>query len=178
MVVGGLIFAFIISIFAQYMIAQKKLELQSKDIVRKKARRMRGKLNQENASALVIKNILETFDFEECFAYEPINSEIDLTALTNNKQVYYPQWTIDNPIMNFSITPKADSIILIPGLTFDQDGYRVGYGKGYYDRYLKDKIGIKVGVTYDELLVNELPQEDYDIKMDYIITPSKIIKIK
>jgi 5-formyltetrahydrofolate cyclo-ligase len=67
-------------------------------------------------------------------------------------------------------------IIIVPGIAFDIKGYRIGYGKGYYDRFLsKIKKGIKIGLTFDDLILNNLPKDPYDQKVDIIISEKKII---
>lgn len=73
----------------------------------------------------------------------------------------------------------AFDIIIVPGIAFDKKGYRLGYGKGYYDKFLsKTKKGIKIGLTFDDLLLEELPHEDHDQRVDIIITENKVIEIK
>ncbi len=64
---------------------------------------------------------------------------------------------------------KSD-ICIVPALCFDKQGFRLGYGKGYYDRFLKDFNGIKTGICYDEFVVEALPKFDTDIAVDLIIT--------
>ena len=53
---------------------------------------------------------------------------------------------------------------------------RLGYGGGYYDRFLSVSNSLKIAVAYDEQIIQNLPTEVHDIKMDLIITPTKIIK--
>lgn len=62
---------------------------------------------------------------------------------------------------------------LIPGLAFDRQGYRLGYGRGFYDRTLElsAERALKVGISYDELVVTSLPHQPHDIRMDTILTP-------
>ena len=64
---------------------------------------------------------------------------------------------------------KIDFVI-VPGIAFSEDGYRLGYGKGYYDRFLSDISPFKLGVCRKELLFTSLPHNEYDIKMDKLIT--------
>lgn len=74
------------------------------------------------------------------------------------------------PSSNSVITPK---VVLVPGVAFDVRGYRLGYGIGHFDRYFAQKKNadiIKIGVCYDETLLEFLPCDVHDIKMDYIIT--------
>lgn len=69
-----------------------------------------------------------------------------------------------------------NSVIIVPGLLFDLNGYRLGFGKGYYDRFLSDKSIFSVGLCYEELLVSSVPAESFDKKVDVIITQSNIIR--
>lgn len=69
-------------------------------------------------------------------------------------------------------------LILIPGLAFDKRGNRLGFGKGYYDRFLSEASGIKVGLCYAFQLADKIPSEPHDIKMDMIITENGITNIK
>lgn len=87
-------------------------------------------------------------------------------------------YQIPEPISLESIHNKDLDIILIPLLSFDSKGYRVGYGKGYYDKYLKnspDKL-IKIGIS----LFNEIERIDdvnsYDVQLNFCITPERLIK--
>lgn len=75
---------------------------------------------------------------------------------------------------------KLYNIIIMPGLIFDIQGNRLGYGGGYYDRYLnKYKNLYKIAVCYDFQIINNniIPAEPYDIKPDIIITDKQIINI-
>lgn len=61
--------------------------------------------------------------------------------------------------------------MIIPGLAFDLEGNRLGYGGGYYDRYLAGHPGIvRIAVAYDFQLVDELPSEQHDCRMNYLVT--------
>ncbi len=67
-------------------------------------------------------------------------------------------------------------ICLIPGLGFDASGGRIGYGKGYYDRYLQAFPGlIRIGCCFEEQLVESIPKEAQDVSMDYLMTPSGLL---
>ncbi|KLE17124.1 5-formyltetrahydrofolate cyclo-ligase [Clostridium sp. C8] len=69
-------------------------------------------------------------------------------------------------------------LIVVPGVVFDKDCNRIGYGGGYYDRYLKDIAykNNKVVLAYDLQVIDKIENEKHDIKVDYIITNTKIIK--
>lgn len=73
---------------------------------------------------------------------------------------------------------KADiQGFFVPGQAFTFQGERLGRGKGYYDRYLVDVVGIKVGVAFEEQIVEALPVEDHDVRMDFIITDQRVIHV-
>jgi 5-formyltetrahydrofolate cyclo-ligase len=63
--------------------------------------------------------------------------------------------------------------VLVPGVGFTLDGCRLGRGKGYYDRLLRQVGGAKCGVAYDEQIVAALPLEPQDVVMDWILTPTR-----
>ena len=67
-------------------------------------------------------------------------------------------------------------IILVPGIAFSKNGVRVGFGKGCYDRLLKDTNAVKVGYCYDFQLCDEILADSHDVNMDYIVSESGIIK--
>lgn len=92
------------------------------------------------------------------------------TVLQNN------QWGISEPLNATPFAPQRIELVLIPLLAFDKLGFRVGYGQGFYDRFLAQcPQAIKVGISLEPVL--EQPIEDvnqYDIPLDYCITPTSI----
>ena len=69
------------------------------------------------------------------------------------------------------------SVILVPLLAFDNSGYRLGYGKGLYDRYYeKNKNITYIGYGYDFQNISSLPIKDYDLKLNYVVTNNYIKK--
>lgn len=81
-----------------------------------------------------------------------------------------PEPDIDLPLFE----PKGHNVCIVPGLAFDKNGYRIGYGKGYYDRFLRNFCGTKVGFCYSDFLVDNLPVGKYDSKIDMLITEKGI----
>ena len=73
------------------------------------------------------------------------------------------------PVQSFS----DSSVCIVPGLSFDDNGYRLGFGKGFYDRFLADFNGSTVGICYDSCLQENLPADEFDICVQHIITESK-----
>ena len=69
--------------------------------------------------------------------------------------------------------PTCDCLIIVPALAFDMCGYRLGYGKGYYDRYLSLYPCKSVGIAFSECLCKELPHGIYDFKINCLITDKR-----
>ena len=77
------------------------------------------------------------------------------------------------------IDKREIDLILVPGVVFDLNGNRIGYGGGYYDRYLQDikEIRNKVVLAYDLQIVDSINPDIHDIAFDYIITNTRLEKI-
>lgn len=69
-------------------------------------------------------------------------------------------------------------LLVVPGLVFNEKGYRIGYGGGYYDKFLADFSGDTVSIVFDEQLKQVIPTESFDIPVDKIITPTTRISSK
>ena len=80
------------------------------------------------------------------------------------------------PVDGIEVSPEDIDLVIVPLLAFDEKGYRVGYGKGYYDRFLKKcrKDVIKVGFSYFEPIDAIQYINVYDVPLDYCITHEKI----
>lgn len=121
-------------------------------------------------------------------------------ALSLNKTVCFPRCNTENLTMTFHtvtsekelslgdygiLAPGKDAtaislegnraLCIVPALSFDKAGYRIGYGKGYYDRFLTHFHGSTVGVCYSDLLSNDLPRDRYDLAVDCVITEKDIL---
>ncbi len=89
---------------------------------------------------------------------------------------YYNILTPKKEYLRF-VSPNNIDLILVPGVTFDRNGYRVGYGGGYYDRFFSklNKEVTKIGLAYDLQITDEVPRDSFDIPVDLIITEKEII---
>lgn len=75
--------------------------------------------------------------------------------------------------------PQEIDLVITPGVAFDRDGYRVGYGGGYYDRFLSNIPHVPaIAIAFDLQLIDQVPKEHFDIPVDYIFTEKEIIKCK
>lgn len=75
------------------------------------------------------------------------------------------------------VEPKSIDIIAVPGVAFDTDRNRIGYGAGYYDRYLKNTRNgcLKIGIAFEIQIVENVPADAHDFPLDMIITEKRII---
>ena len=84
---------------------------------------------------------------------------------------------------NFSVMePKEEcedvkkiDVIIIPAIALTRDGYRLGYGFGYYDRYLSSKKSKTIALSYSKQLIKSFQHSDHDVKIDCIVTEDKVI---
>lgn len=76
------------------------------------------------------------------------------------------------------VSPEQLDLIIVPAVAYDRRGYRIGYGGGYYDRFLSslDKDIVTIGIAFDIQIVGEVPVQPFDIPVDMVITESGIIK--
>jgi 5-formyltetrahydrofolate cyclo-ligase len=70
----------------------------------------------------------------------------------------------------------ALDLVVVPGVAFDLTGHRLGYGKGYYDRFLHERRGQLVGLCFDFQLVGTLPAEAHDVRMDMVVTDERTLR--
>lgn len=73
------------------------------------------------------------------------------------------------------VDPQDLDVVLVPGVAFDPRGGRLGFGGGFYDRFLVKTSAIRVGVCYDRCLADELPCAAHDRRMDWVVTPTVTI---
>jgi 5-formyltetrahydrofolate cyclo-ligase len=72
---------------------------------------------------------------------------------------------------------KLDAL-LVPGLAFDENGNRIGRGMGFFDRLLREARGIKIALAYDFQVLNEVPADAHDVRVDFIVTEKRVVSCK
>ena len=108
----------------------------------------------------LITSYLVTSDIELCLYKEPF--------IKNALNILEPE----NPIKI-----KEVDVFLVPGVAFTASGKRLGRGGGYYDKLLsKYPDTLKIGITFNERILQDLPTESHDISMDYVFTNDKYYK--
>ena len=117
---------------------------------------------------------------------EKQNYQISLPKIKKNSQMDFFYWSSQDPLQinKYGIPePTSDkmvapNILLVPLVAFDKNYNRIGYGGGFYDRYIKRIKKIKkimtIGLAYSFQRIDQIPVDKYDVKLDFIITNKKI----
>jgi len=149
-----------------------------------------------------LKKISSYTNSQNIACYFPIGSEVNthdimLNMLKQGKNLLLPR-VVDNNIQfyivsnleklergSFEIMEPKDSCekvkkidcVLIPTVGVSKLGVRLGYGHGYYDRFLSSTDAVKISLTYSKQIVKSIPSDSHDIKIDWIVTEDENIKI-
>jgi len=99
-----------------------------------------------------------------------IDSKLEFYKLSSLEDIKLSSFNIYEPIGRIKYNFNKSSCIIVPGLLFDKNNNRLGYGGGYYDRFLSNLDIYKIGVCYSEFLTDTIEVEEHDIKMDIVIT--------
>lgn len=97
------------------------------------------------------------------------------TKISSFKELNPNKWGVLEPENSDSFDSKVD-LIIVPLLAADISFNRLGYGKGFYDRFLSSNNAVKVGLLFDDFLLDEIPVEDFDEKLDILITDKKTLR--
>ena len=83
------------------------------------------------------------------------------------------------PIETLKIAEKNIDLVLVPGVVFDREGHRIGYGHGYYDKFLK-KVpkSKKIGLAFDFQVIDKIPIETHDVPVDLVVTDERVIECR
>lgn len=172
--------------------------------IRKKILNQRKKKFSQNFDNSKIYNFLKKYKKNKIGGYYPINYEFDcleilqklsnknfqisLPIMRKNNQMDFFSWNFNQPLIinNFGIPEPISSkitypdIFLVPTVGFDKNLYRLGYGGGYYDRYIarmkKIKNIITIGLSFSFQKIDKLPVNKFDQRLDAIITERNIFQ--
>lgn len=80
------------------------------------------------------------------------------------------------PLEEKVVDRDSIDLIIVPGVAFDREGFRLGYGAGFYDRFLEEYKGITAGVCFSSQIIEDVYKDEHDARMDYLITEMGITK--
>lgn len=107
---------------------------------------------------------------EERMAFFEINSRSELVE---------GKFGLLEPREGLEPVAAADyGLCILPGLAFDRAGHRLGYGGGYYDRYLSGYAGVKVALCYTEFVKEHIPTDQFDLPVDVLVTENGVLCCK
>ncbi|MBS2969690.1 5-formyltetrahydrofolate cyclo-ligase [Metabacillus sp. KIGAM252] len=110
----------------------------------------------------------------KCF---PASKEMEFRVITSFNQLETVYYGLQEPIP--SMTDPVDKcdieMLAVPGLCFDSRGYRIGYGGGYYDRYLQNFTGHTVSLAFSCQVLPLVPSENFDVPVQRIITEKEVL---
>ncbi len=168
--------------------------------LRAKLKNERSSLNKRyilNKSVIISKKTRDIVKKKHLIAsYLPINKEVNPNLYLNS--LYFPkvcgndmymcfgengfikkEFSLKEPLKTCKKIPKKKiNAIVVPGIAFDKRGYRIGYGKGFYDKFLKDFKGVKIGVAFDCCIVDKIDSEKHDVAMDFVVSEKRNIVCK
>jgi len=137
--------------------------------------------NQKEVHTDVVLNILAGKDKEVIVSRSDFEScSMVNYLLTDNTKLVLSNYGIPEPIDGIEVPSARMDVVFVPLLAFDEKGHRVGYGKGFYDRFLSECKAdvIKIGLSFFEAEPNDIPHNPTDVALDYCVTPKKVYSFK
>ncbi len=132
--------------------------------------------NQEVRTIPMLQQAL--LDGKKVAVPKVFGDEMEFIYLTDLTQVEKGYAGIPEPVADGPIAHDEKALVLMPGLAFDAQGHRIGYGGGFYDKYLDSHPNTefqKIALCFDFQIYDQIPSEAHDEKMDIIISPSEEI---
>ena len=104
------------------------------------------------------------------------NQSLEHYLLTDQTPLKLNRLGVPEPLSGIAITPQKIEVVFVPLFVFDKEGHRVGYGKGYYDRFLVQcpNNTVKVGLSFFDPISKIEDLDDNDIALDYAVTPKEV----
>lgn len=110
--------------------------------------------------------------------YLPRVNGVNLDILPYDRtRLHLGAFNIEEPTGDETSDINDIELIIVPGVAYDRRGNRIGRGKGYYDRLLRDTHAVTIGVAYSCQLCDDIEPDEFDVPVDYVITDQGIIKI-
>lgn len=141
--------------------------INNKDILSSKTLLIYISINSEVDTIIIINYFLNT---KNIAVPKIIDNNMYFCYVTNLNELTSGKYNIPEPTNENIVTDFDNAICIVPGICYDKKNYRIGYGKGYYDRFLsKNKIKT-IGLCYKECMIEKIDNDKYDYKIDEVIT--------
>jgi len=110
----------------------------------------------------------------------PQTREMDFRVITSMNDLETVYMDLKEPIVGRTIPvdKKRIDLQIVPGVLFSDEGFRIGFGGGYYDRYLTDYSGERISLAFENQTSQEVPIEEHDIPVNKIITENRVIQCR
>lgn len=135
------------------------------------------KFNEVDTS-LIFKEIRHRFPHIELVAprVNRRTNEIENVIFRPETELIQSSWQIDEPAGNDFVAAEQINLVLVPLLCFDRAGHRVGYGKGFYDRFLQNCPAdcLKIGLNYFAPVEEISDTHESDVRLEFCVTPEKV----
>lgn len=105
-----------------------------------------------------------------------MSGEIEAHLVSEETEFKQGAFSVREPCGEETVNPADIDVVVVPGILFDREGNRIGFGKGCYDKFLRKCRQVKVGFCYEFQVCDRIPAEKHDIKMDFLVTENGIIK--
>lgn len=103
--------------------------------------------------------------------YLPRVNGVNLDILPyDSSRLHLGAFNIEEPVGNDTVDVSKIELIIVPGVAYDRRGNRIGRGKGFYDRLLRDSRAVKIGVAYHCQLVDDIEPDEFDVPVDFVVT--------
>ena len=106
-----------------------------------------------------------------------VKDEIVFKKISSFSDLELGNFSVMEPKERCELVKKLE-IILVPAIALTRDGYRLGYGFGFYDRYLHGKKSKKIALSYAKQVIKTFPHDSHDVNMDCIVTEDEVIYSK
>jgi 5-formyltetrahydrofolate cyclo-ligase len=127
----------------------------------------------------MLNNLAAELGPERCFYPRLQAMSMCMLPAPADGQFERNRWGLEEPFDRglSAFKPDAKTLILVPAVAIDEDGYRLGYGAGFFDRYLQENQGATLGLCFDEFLLPRLPREPHDIPLQAVITDRRTLEL-
>ena len=168
-------------------------------------RRSRADAGPSAQVAARLEAVLVGLEAETVHLFWPLPGEVDLRALAGRmrrrgRTVVLPvvvgprrlehrvledagslvpgRWGLEPPPSAPLVAPPDLEAVAVPGLAFGRDGTRLGMGGGYYDAFLAETGAVRIGVAFEDAVLESVPTEPHDARMDWVVTETAAVRVR